>query len=131
TKLTLPGSLNVSYSYNALGQLLSLTDWSSQATQYGYDGLGRLLSMQRSNSVNSTYAYDVASRLTSLTHVNGANTLASFTYSVDARGNRTGVVEVQATNPSGSDTHNLQYTYDALARLSRSVHKTGGTLGSG
>jgi hypothetical protein len=52
-------------------------------------------------------------------------------YTVDARGNRTGVVETQALTPSGTDTHNIAYSYDALARLTQSLQKSGGVLGSG
>jgi YD repeat-containing protein len=94
-------------------------------------GASRLNSIQRSNSVNSTYSYDVASRLTNLSHVNGATTLASFAYSVDARGNRTGVVENQLQTPSGTDTHNIVYTYDNLARVSEAIYRSGGSLGTG
>src|SRR5262249_11090563 len=81
--------------------------------------------------VNSTYTYDAASHLTNLSHVNGANTLASFAYTVDARGNRTGVVESQMQNPSGTDTHNIAYVYDNLARLTQAKQRNGNVLGSG
>jgi RHS repeat-associated protein len=130
TKLTLPGDLSVSYSYNALAQLTSLTNWNSQTAQYTYDGVGRPLSTVRSG-LTSAFTFDAANRLTRLQHTSSGGTLGDFAYTLDARGNRTGVVETQAQAPSGSETHNLTYAYDALSRLSQAVQRNGGTLGSG
>lgn len=130
TKVTRPDDESITYSYNARGELSSLTNWLSQTTQFTYDGIGRLATIVRSG-ITSTYGYDAASRLTSLSHTSGMTTLASFAYTLNALGNRTGVVETQAQAPSGSDTHNVAYAYDALARLTQAIHRTGGTLGSG
>jgi RHS repeat-associated protein len=129
TQVTRPDAESITYSYNARGELTSLTNWLSQTAQFTYDGIGRLATIVRSG-ITSTYSYDAASRLTSLSHTNGG-TLASFAYTLNALGNRTGVVETQAQAPSGSDTHNIAYVYDALARLTQAIHRTGGTLGSG
>src|SRR5207244_11349879 len=117
--------------FAALKRVSCLTDWAIQTVQYTYDVASRLSSVQRGNGLNSTYGFDAASRLTSLSHVFGANTIASFAYSVNALGNRTGVVETQALNPSGTDTHNMTYGYDALSRVKQMVHRAGGVLGSG
>src|SRR5262249_5290864 len=98
TTLTLPGNLSATYTYDAKGRLLSLSDWNTptaQTTQFTYDGADRPLTAVRKSALTSTYGFDAAGRLTTLSHVNGGNTLASFAYSVNGRGDRTGVVETQ------------------------------------
>jgi RHS repeat-associated protein len=54
------------------------------------------------------HTYDSADRLLSVTNANGGGTFSSFTYTLDAVGNRTQMVD-------GSDTH--LYDYDDLYRL--------------
>ncbi len=131
TQLVLPDGKTISYSYDARGRLIALIDWSSQETTFDYDGAGRPNTISRSNALDTTYVFDAASRLTSLSHKHGVNTIAQFDYTLDDRGNRTGVVETQAQYPSGTDTHNIEYNYDALARLLQAKQRSGGTLGSG
>jgi RHS repeat-associated protein len=95
-QLTLPDGKTVSYQYNTRRQLTNMTDWAGQSTGYGYDGLGRLGAAFRPNGLMSQYSYDAASRLLTLRHSANGHTLASFNYTVDARGNRTQVLESMA-----------------------------------
>ena len=103
TKLTMPGSLDIVYTYNERGQLGSLTDWSSQATQYTYDGMDRLLT-QTGNSLFSAYSYDAAGRLSLLRHTSSNRTLSHFAYTVNARGERTQAYEAVPRSTTGSTT---------------------------
>jgi RHS repeat-associated protein len=95
-QLTLPDGKTVSYQYNTRRQLTNMIDWAGQSTRYGYDGLGRLGAAFRPNGLLSQYSYDAASRLLTLRHSANGHTLASFNYTVDARGNRTQVLESMA-----------------------------------
>jgi len=104
TKLTLPGSLNVVYTYNEPGQLVSLTHWDSQATQFAYDAVYRLATAQRANNLLSSYQYDPAGRLSLARHTANNQTLGHFAYTVDARGNRTQVYQGVPRSTTGSTT---------------------------
>ncbi|MEZ4671437.1 MAG: RHS repeat-associated core domain-containing protein [Anaerolineae bacterium] len=92
TKLTLPGSLSVTYSYDSKGQLISLTDWDSQPSSMGYDRAGRHTRTDRPNFI-SEYRHDAGGRLKQLLHRKGIQTLAQYDFSVDGRGNRTQTTE--------------------------------------
>ncbi|MEM6928846.1 MAG: hypothetical protein AAF602_18045, partial [Myxococcota bacterium] len=124
TSLTMPGNRTVDYGYDPLGRLTDVTDWDSQQTLLGYDLLGRHTSTQRPNDVDSTYTYDGAGRLTQLLHEDTTLpstplTLAEFSYTVDARGNRTQVIEELRDASSTLSTRTVDYIYDPLARLTQ------------
>lgn len=104
TRLVMPGGLEVIYTYNARGELIQLADWDEQSTRYTYDLVGRLLSAQRSNRLFSRYHYDAAGRLRLLAHQGEGKTLGYFAYDVDARGNRTSVVEALPHPGTGETT---------------------------
>ena len=95
TKLTLPGGTDsISYTYDAKGRLIGLTDWDNQATLFIYDNAGRHIATDRANGLRSRYRYDPASRLRSLRHTKDNLTLGHFEYQVDGRGNRVQAVEL-------------------------------------
>ncbi|MCP3880769.1 MAG: hypothetical protein GY701_20600 [Sulfitobacter sp.] len=71
--------------YNGAGGLASLNDLNNQTTVISTDGDGRTTQMVRANS------YDAAGRLTGTTHSDTGGTVESFTYTLDASGNRIGV----------------------------------------
>ncbi|MCC6615500.1 MAG: hypothetical protein IT320_18650 [Anaerolineae bacterium] len=108
TKLILPGGLglDVTYTYDQRGRLVSLTDWNSstQETQFGYDNVGRHIVTERHNGLRSRYTYDVGGRLRRLRHTQGSKTLADFRYEVDKRGNRTQAQELLAHPATTTDT---------------------------
>ena len=118
------------YNYDAVGNILSKTDYQNAVTSYRYDNANRLVGMQNPDYVAVSYHYDPAGRLltrilsngttTAYTYDNG-NRLMSLTtehaggsvvgeesYTRDRVGNLTTV-----TTPIGATT----YTYDALYRL--------------
>ena len=114
TKITYPDNKTVSYTYENDGRMKSVTDWLSRQTTYTYDDAGRLLMAQLPNTVWTDYGYDTANRLTSVANKKtGPITISSFTYSLDAAGNRTQVVTASGTQ---------SYQYDALHRLTQATY---------
>lgn len=104
TRLTLPSSLEVVYTYDQRGQLVSLTDWDDQKTQFAYDLARRHIATERANGFRSRYRYDAAGRLKRLRHAQSSKTFAHFEYQMDKRGNRTQALELLANPATSSDT---------------------------
>jgi RHS repeat-associated protein len=109
TQLTLPGGLNVVYTYDQRGQLISLTDWDSQPTTFAYDHVGRHIAAVRANGLRSRYEYDAAGRLLRLRHATPSKTLAQFVYTVDARGHR---IQAQETIAHPATSNDVTLAYD-------------------
>ena len=110
----------VSHSYDAANRLLTVTDWDSGITTYGYDAAGRQTTIDYPNGVHALYTYDNADRLTNLIHTSpAAGTLAVFTYTLDAVGNRLAMQDL-----AGSTS----YSYDALYRLTNVAYPDGETV---
>ena len=127
TQLTLPGTLNVTYSYDARGQIVSIDDWDNAASTITYDKVGRRKTMARPNSVTTTQTYDPAGRLLSLLHATGGTTLAQYTYTVNGRGDRATAAETVRKADGTTDAWNIAYTYDALARVRQVYTSQSGT----
>jgi len=109
TSITYPGSTgNVTYGYDNANRLTSVTDFQSKTTSYTYDNANRLTSTTLGNGLISDRTYDNADRLLTVLNRNGGTAISSYTYTLDAVGNRTQVVDT-----SGTST----YTYDGLYRL--------------
>ncbi len=129
------GPFTVSYVYNAVGQRTSMTALNGAVTQYSYDAAGRVAqivapggqtfsftygpdrnrsSLALPNGLTAQYTYDGASRPTSLRYLTGAGaTVAQFTTTYDADGNRATIADL-------SGTHRFQY--DKLRRLADATH---------
>ncbi len=104
-------SKSVTYTYLANGAMSTVTDWLSQQTAYTYNNARMLTKTQLPNGVWTDYGYDNADRLTSVVNKKpGPVTISSFTYNLDATGNRT-----QMADLSGAHS----YQYDALYRLTQ------------
>jgi RHS repeat-associated protein len=88
TLLTLNGATHVSYAYDQQSRLTGITR-ASNTIGFGYDTPSRRTSMTYPNGVMTTYAYSTESHLTSITANKGATPITSFTYVLDAVGNRT------------------------------------------
>jgi RHS repeat-associated protein len=97
TGLTYPDGKVVNYTYDPANRLQVVKDWLDQVTTYGYDSANRLNLVALPNGINSSYQYDSAGHLTNLTHAAQDRTLASYTYTYDATGNRTSAVEDMVT----------------------------------
>ena len=116
TQVTLPGALSTAYTYDAAGRQVRVTDWNSRITSYGYDAAGRLLTTSFPNGVVTTNTYDAASRLTGISTAGAGGTLLGITYTYNAVGNRTRMVDATGTTT---------YSYDALARLTGVTYPSG------
>ena len=116
TKLTMPGSLSISYSYDDKGRLISLTDWDSQTSEFAYDALNRHVATLRPNGMRSSYKLDGAGRLRELRHENKKREiLAAFRYAVDGRGSRTQAQELLLEPSASLTTATIQHDDAELA----------------
>ncbi|MDQ1492300.1 MAG: hypothetical protein QOJ23_4814 [Actinomycetota bacterium] len=109
------GTTLATYGYDAAGQLIGQSDYSSGAartTTYTYDAAGRLASTNRPNNVNTTATADDAGNLNLLTQQKSTNTLYAFDYDryVD------GTVQWERDTKAGTARH---YIYDGAGRLSQ------------
>jgi RHS repeat-associated protein len=95
-------------------------------TSYAYDALDNLLSVTQSSSRQRTFSYDSLSRLTRAT--NPESGTANYTY--DATGNLITKTS-PAPNQIGSNTVTTTYTYDALNRLTQKSYNDGTTRVAG
>ena len=106
---------SISYSYDAVGNVISMTDWTGTTT-YSYDNIYQLTSQTLPNNQTTTYTYDPAgNRITqnSLTYsYNNLNQLISKSdntnYAYDLNGNL-----ITKTTPNGSTT----YSWNAFDKL--------------
>ena len=117
------GRGTISYAYDELNRISSLTDPSSDVIGFGYDDEGNLTSTELPNGVTTSNSYDGANRMTETESVNGSNILQHFDYVYDAAGNRS----------SATDRNNDQttYGYDALNRLTEWDPPSGPAVGYG
>ncbi|WP_309381286.1 putative Ig domain-containing protein [Cerasicoccus frondis] len=103
----------LTYDYDALNRLESVYD--SGAAQpplehgYTYDAVGNLESVTYANGVSHTWTYNSLNRLTNLTLANATGSLNSYTYTLRDSGHRS-----RQTETSGRI---VDYTYDNLYRL--------------
>ncbi len=94
-RLTLryPDEKTVRYLYDGLNRLVQVTDWDTQITLYSYDAASRQTEVELPNGVTSDYIYDDLGRVLTMTHSTLTGTLSQFGYAYDAMGNRVQAVE--------------------------------------
>ncbi|TMJ07791.1 MAG: hypothetical protein E6G98_13225, partial [Bacillati bacterium ANGP1] len=84
------------FSYDAANRLTQVTDALQKTTKYGYDPVGNRISMQDRNSMTThlthSYMYDAVNRLT---QVSAGSITVSYTY--DGNGNRSTMVDPATT----------------------------------
>ncbi|MDP2392136.1 MAG: RHS repeat-associated core domain-containing protein, partial [Methylococcaceae bacterium] len=113
TALTYPGNKTVSYSYDNLNRLTTVTiGWLNKTETYSYDAAGRHSQANRFNGSQTSYGYDNADRLTSLSHSAASQTLASYQYTLDANGNRTKAIATEPKLPEKLINNSQTYTYN-------------------
>ncbi|CAG1005510.1 tRNA nuclease WapA [Anaerolineae bacterium] len=93
TRLIYPNGKIITTTFDLLNRPQQITDWSGGVTRYAYDRAGRPLTITLPNSLTTLYRYDNAGRLISLTHARQSWALATYTYTLDAVGNRLAVWE--------------------------------------
>jgi RHS repeat-associated protein len=125
---------SVSYSYNEVGSISSMTDTSGTST-YGYDAIDRLLQINKSGVLQigytydalgniltvkdkkgfiTTYTYDKSNRMKTVSYTI-LGTAKTTVYNYDVNGNRQSVVY------AGGVTE--EYTYDKNNRLKTLINK--------
>ncbi|MHB8521579.1 MAG: RHS repeat-associated core domain-containing protein [Limisphaerales bacterium] len=109
-----PNNERLKSTYNAAGDLLTLTDGKNQTTTWGYDAYGRVISKKDANNTQMlTYNYDANGRVTNRWSSAKNNTA----YGYDAVGHL-----LTITYPV---SHSITYSYDALNRLTTMVDAAG------
>ena len=117
TSLTYPDGKVVTYTYDALNRLTTVTDWLMNETIYTYDPTGNLISTLNPSNTKATYTYDAAGRLMGLSNTKSdSSIISSYSYTLDAIGNHTKVVQTEPLAPVLTD-QSVIYTYDAENRL--------------
>ena len=112
-RMTYPDGKTVSYAYDSDNRLSGVTDRTGNTTSYRYDANSNLANMTYPNGMGTGYMYDNSNRLVNLINNNGASVVSSYTYSLDANGNR-----LQATETVlNSSSLTTAYGYDILNRL--------------
>jgi RHS repeat-associated protein len=129
----------ISYGYNLVGSVTSLTYPSGKVITTAYDNIGRLSSVangstnlasglsfnalcqltggQFGDGSSETIGYSAnRGQLTSLTDTEGSQTLIGLTYSYAQSGGNNG--QIASITDSVDSGRNVTYTYDALGRLS-------------
>ncbi|MBP6579937.1 MAG: RHS repeat-associated core domain-containing protein, partial [Sphingorhabdus sp.] len=112
------GEFDVTYGYDLLSRLTSMTNASSVPTSLTYDALGRTKT-ESTNGLTKTMGYDAAGRLTSLAYPGGTLTV---NYGYDVTGNVTAIRENGATSGIGVLA---SYGYDNLGRRSSVTYGNG------
>jgi RHS repeat-associated protein len=106
------------YQYNAIGQLVKITDPNNNVKQFTYDQFGNVITETDAKSRQVIYSYDALNRLVKIE--NTAVTPSAVTQmSYDAVGNLLSV-----TDAEGKTT---QYTYNALSQLTTIIQPMGQT----
>jgi RHS repeat-associated protein len=112
SSLTYADGKIVNYAYDAANRLSGVMDWLGRRTTYSYDAASNLTGTAYPNQAALAFVYDSANRLTQVSNsYRGSvdNPITSFTYMLDAIGNR-----LQVTDGSGKSTF---YGYDLLYQL--------------
>jgi RHS repeat-associated protein len=109
-----PNDLVTTYSYNARGQVLTITETpligAARTTSYAYDNAGQLASVTSPTGSVLTYAYDEALDLRSITD----NLGNKIEYTYDSRGNR---ISEDTRDPQGALTRTIDTIYDKRNRI--------------
>jgi YD repeat-containing protein len=113
TGMTLPGGKTVTYQYDHLHRISKVADWQGNFAFYGYDTAGYPVSLSVSGGPVTIYQYDGARNLRAIVSTGPDGTpVAAYRYSVDSNGNRT---TVSALEPNTTAITLPAYTlsYDA------------------
>jgi RHS repeat-associated protein len=110
-----PGGKNLNYFRDRADRIDTIMgDWPHSIVTYNYDDASRLYYIEQFNYTTTQFSYDNANRLTSLGDLyNGGSPIASYSYTLDNNGNRTGITQtvpigLSATASNTAFTMNTQ-----------------------
>ncbi|MFT3868476.1 MAG: RHS repeat-associated core domain-containing protein [Nibricoccus sp.] len=117
--ITYPGNKVVTYGYDAYNRMASVSDWNGRVTSYAYDAGGRLKQVYRPNGTKRNMQYDAASQLC---FVQELDVLGNVIWQQVLRYDKDGRIDLAVTAPvsdSGGVTSAPYYsaTYDNDNRL--------------
>ena len=107
--------VSLSYQYDELNRLKKVTDnrlTGSKDTLYTYDAVGNLQTLTYPNAVTNLYSYDALNRLTNLVWAKAGTVKAGFGYTLGATGNRLTLAET-----NNGSVRNYTWGYDNGYRL--------------
>ena len=120
TQIIYLGDHIVNYSYNALNQLDSVTDWNGNSTIYSYRPNGQLSSLLYPNQVLTYFQYDASERITDFgsKRIDGSD-IVRYHYEMDGNGNHLSslVLEQFVDMPVVNWPNVSSYSYNAANRL--------------
>jgi YD repeat-containing protein len=122
TAITLPGGKTVAYQYDHLHRLSKVSDWQGNFAIYRYDAAGWPVSLTVSGGPVTIYQYDTARNLRAIVSTGPDGTpVAGYRYNLDANGNRTAVSALEPNPGAPLKRGSLTYTFDAAGHpVSRS-----------
>jgi RHS repeat-associated protein len=124
TTVIYPGNKPVTYTYDELNRLETVTNWLEQRATYTYDEAGRLISLVNFNGAVTTNTYDGADRwIASVSNTSGNNEIASFQYTLDGNGNR---IKIEKQTPLSAPlpmrNQSAEYLHNRLAGTTTAVY---------
>lgn len=111
---------DVSYTYDVLNRLLTVSENGELQATYTYDTNGNRAGLTYANGVVTTYTYNAANWVTSLQNTRNGETISGFTYTYYASGS-----QKSKTDHHGTVT---TYVYDDLNRLVQESEAGGQTV---
>ncbi|MCP4360175.1 MAG: RHS repeat-associated core domain-containing protein, partial [Chloroflexi bacterium] len=120
TNLTYPNGKVVTSTYDLANRLLTVSDWNGRVTTYSYDAANRQTGILYPNNIQATYTYDNADQMLNILHTSPVSgSIAVFTYTLDAVGNRLSMTDLDGAT---------SYTYDDLYRLTQVTYPDNETV---
>lgn len=106
--VTDPRSLTTNYGYNALGDMLSLSSPDTGATTNTHDAAGNVLTKTDAKGQLTSYSYDALNRVTQITYADSQTIVYNYDQGVNGTGRLTGITDITGTTA---------YTYDNRGRV--------------
>ena len=102
--LTYPDGRKVTYIYDRNNSLTSVTDWEGRITNYTYNKNGQLSKLERADKTVETYEYDKAGQLVSQKDVDAeGKEIHSYDYTYNLAGNITKIDRKRSSRTEASD----------------------------
>ena len=119
--VTDPADGVTTYTYDCLNRLKTITDPTADAYVFTYDNISRRTQLTYPTNAYTTYKYDEANNLLNITTCTSADAIiSSYNYTYDQVGNR-----MSMTDQTGKKT---SYVYDQINRLTKTNYPAGTTV---